>query len=77
MKTFQEFVAENTFTNSNVRYMPGSGRGERSSSHTWKHDSKYGWHVRDPKGNVVHKSEHKDLYKAREEVKAKAAELNA
>lgn len=77
MKTFNEYLEENTFIDSKVRYMSGSGRGDPSSSHTWKHDPKYGWHVRDPKGNVVYKSEHKDLYKAREDVKTKAAELNA
>jgi hypothetical protein len=76
MKTFKSFISENTFTNSSVRYMPGSGRGDRPSSHSWKNDDKYGWHVRDASGNVVYKSTHKDLYKAREDVKSKADELN-
>ena len=76
MKTLKEFIEEGTFINSNVRYMSGSGRGEPTSKHTWKHDDKYGWHVRDPKGNVVHKSTETNSYKAKEEVKAKATELN-
>lgn len=63
-------LLEGTFTNSEVRYMPGSGRGEWASSYTWKHDDKYGWHVRDPKGNVVYKA------KSKEAVQAKAEELN-
>lgn len=69
-------VTEGTFTDSEVRYMPGQSRGERSSSYTWKHDDKYGWHVRDPKGVVVYKSSETNSFKAKEEVKAKAAELN-
>lgn len=71
-------LAENTFTNSRLRHMPGSGRGElNSSAHLWKKDDKYGWHVRAPNGSVVFQSTNKNSYQAREEVKAKAEEFNS
>jgi hypothetical protein len=73
-----EIITE-TFTDSNVRSMPGSGRGSWSSSgeYTWgKHPTK-GWVTKDPSGNVVFISKNTNQYQAIEEVKAKADELNS
>lgn len=76
MKTFKSFILE-TLSQSNVRYMPGRALNNTSSkNHIWKHDNEYGWHVRDPKGNVVYKSSETDAYKGREDVKSKATELD-
>jgi hypothetical protein len=68
-----------TFTDSNVRYMPGSGRGNWSGGgeHIWSNHPTKGWVVKDPKGNIVFVSKNTNQYHAREEVKAKAAEFNS
>ena len=69
-------VIEGTFTNSEVRYMPGRGRGNQSGSYTWKHDNEYGWHVRAPNGTVIFQSKNPNQYQAKEEAKSKCQELN-
>ena len=72
----QGMVLEGTFTNSEVRYMPGRGRGNQSGSYTWKHDNEYGWHVRAPNGTVIFQSKNPNQYQAKEEAKSKCQELN-
>jgi hypothetical protein len=70
-------LLEGTFTDSEVRYMPGRGRGKQGSSeYIWSIEGKGGPRVIDPTGKVIYTSKNTNAYQAREEVKAKAAELN-
>ncbi len=77
--TFSQFLIAETFTDSTVRYMPGSGRGSWSGSgdYTWSNHPTKGWVTKDPSGDIVFVSKNPNQHQAREEVKAKAAKLNS